>query len=179
MYIWIACDVSESLSCIRKACVLKNQELLLDETAFSLPQHISLKISFEVANTISDDVIGFVSEYLSEQPELVLDAPSPELYGSILWLKFSEDPELLRMHRELDDSLLHKFAVQQHEYDKDFKYHSTLFIDSSSDLEPMYRFVSCLGMPEKIKIDRFIIGVSESGKAGEYSVLKVIKARKK
>ena len=48
MYIWIGCKLPEEFEQeIRSICLAKNQEIGLDPVAFSLPQHISLKISFE------------------------------------------------------------------------------------------------------------------------------------
>ena len=176
MYIWIACDVSEPLGFVREECIRKNSELCLSDVAFSLPQHISLKISFPVEDAIFEDVISAISKYLGEQSGFVLDEPKPELYGTILWLNFSSDSHLLRLHKELEELLLDGFGVPLHEFDKCFKFHSTLFIDTQKELMQMYDFVCGIKMPKCVEVHRFIIGISESGKIGEYRVLREIAA---
>ena len=51
MYIWIGCRLPQQFEEeIRAACLENNQAIGLDPVAFSLPQHISLKISFETAH---------------------------------------------------------------------------------------------------------------------------------
>lgn len=178
MYIWIACDVSKSLHQIRDLCNEKNKEFGLCEVAFSLPQHISLKISFDVPDSVATCVIDDVSEYLSMEHAFYLDAPRPEIFGSILWLKFEDSEILSRLHRKLDSLLLDKYTVAQHEFDKRFAFHSTLFIDGEKNLLPMYEYVSGLEIPLKVEVSSFIIGTSESGNAGTYSVIKTISAQK-
>ena len=178
MYIWIACDVSKSLDHIRELCNEKNKSLGLCDVAFTLPQHISLKISFEVPDKIATRVIDDISEYLSMEHSFALDAPRPELFGSILWLKFENSEILSRLHGELDSLLLDKYAIPQHEFDKSFAFHSTLFIDGEKNLLPMYEYVLTLDLPRKVDVSSFIIGTSDSGKAGTYSVIKTISAQK-
>ncbi len=178
MYIWIACDVSKSLDHIRELCKEKNKSLGICDVAFTLPQHISLKISFEVPDNIAPRVIDDVSAYLSMERAFSLSAPRPELFGSILWLKFEDSEILSRMHRDLDSLLLGKYAIPQHEFDKSFLFHSTLFIDGEKNLLPMFEYVLTLGLPGKVDVSSFIIGTSDSGQAGTYSVIKTISAQK-
>ena len=48
MYIWIGCQLPGSFEKeLRSFCLAQNESLGLDTAAFALPQHISLKISFE------------------------------------------------------------------------------------------------------------------------------------
>ena len=178
MYIWTAADVSRQLAHVREHAVALNRELKLSEVAFSLPQHISLKISFEVDDSVADEVITLLEDYLSSQPAFTVGQAKVEIFGSILWLSFPENECLKRLHRELDELLLSHFEVPLHEYDKCFKFHSTLFIDGSDSLLEMHREVAKLTLPSEIEIDSFLIGVCESGKAGEYRVIKEIPSKK-
>ena len=178
MYIWIACDVSCELNSIREKCKELNRSIGLDETAFSLPQHISLKISFEVSDEVYDDVIECINDYLRGESPFTVSGPRAELYGSILWLAFDETKTLSRIHNELDELLLKKYQVPLHEFDKSFKFHSTLFIDESPDLLKMHRHIAKIPMPKELRIDRFIIGSSPSGRAGDYNVVREINAKK-
>ena len=179
MYVWIACDLSSGLAEIRRKCIEYNRDLHLSELAFSLPQHMSLKISFEVEDAVLESVIDAVESYLSQQRAFSISAPVPEMIPGILWLRFSENANLKRLHDELDILLSSRFGVSRHEYDRCFKFHSTLFMDGSEGLFEMYRRISSLAIPSELIIDSFIIGISESGKAGEYRVFKNITTKSK
>ena len=178
MYIWIACDISRELAELRKKCIEFNRDLHLSLVAFSLPQHVSLKISFEVEDTTAGEVIEALESYLSAQKSFKIYSPVPEIFSNILWLSFSQNEQLERLHRELDELLLSRFGVPRHEYDKCFKFHSTLFIDDGEYLAKMHERVSSLTIPSELLVDNFIIGISDSGKAGEYRVLKKITLKK-
>ena len=178
MYIWTACDVSKVFDSLREVCIKINRDFNLDEVAFSLPQHISLKISFEVDDNIAYDVIECISEYLSEQGSFCINGPKIEIFGSILWLAFDEESNLSRMHSELDALLSERYGIPQHEFDRSFKFHSTLFIDEPEGLARIQERISRLSLPDKVSINSFLIGTSSSGKAGEYSVIKKISCQK-
>ena len=178
MYIWTAADVSRQLAFVRERATELNRELNLSEVAFSLPQHISLKISFEVDDSVADEVISVLEDYLSSQTAFTVGEAKVEIFGSILWLSFPENECLKRLHRELDELLLSRFGVPLHEYDKCFKFHSTLFIDGGNSLGKMCSELERLTLPSEIETDSFLIGISKSGKAGEYRVIKEIPAIK-
>ena len=154
MYIWIACDLSVGLAEIREKCVEYNRDLRLSEAAFSLPQHVSLKISFDVDDSIFADVIAAVEYYLSAQKAFIISSPVPEMLSGILWLRIPENEHLIRLHEELDAMLLSRFGVPLHEYDRCFKFHSTLFMDDSDGLFEMYRRISMIDVPSELVIDR-------------------------
>ena len=179
MYIWIACDLARDLAEIREKCIEFNRDLHLSSVAFSLPQHVSLKISFSVDDADAGEVIEAVECYLSGQKPFPISKPEPEIFSNILWLSLPQNEHLERLHRELDDMLLSRFGVPRHEYDRCFKFHSTLFIDDGESLKKMHERVSSLTMPSELLVDGFIIGVSDSGKAGEYRVLKNITVKSK
>ena len=48
MYIWIGCKLPEDFDAeLRQCCLEANADIGADTVAFSLPQHISLKISVD------------------------------------------------------------------------------------------------------------------------------------
>ena len=180
MYVWIACDLSDSLGKIREECMILNKDTGASEVAFSLPQHISLKISFMVDDNVLDCVLRDLNEYLSAKESFSLKGPKAELSGNIIWLRFSDSEHLSKIHSELDDLLLERYGVPLHKFDKCFAFHSTLFIDDDEEkLLYLYRQIRKIHIPGDVKIDRFIVGISDSGKAGEYRVLDVIPAKSK
>ena len=66
MYIWIGCKLPEDFEQeIRTNCLRLNEKIGLSTVAFTLPQHISLKISFEAET--HEAVLGDLTDYLSRQ----------------------------------------------------------------------------------------------------------------
>lgn len=175
MYIWIACSVDDSYTDARRRALKENESLMLDTKAFSLPAHISLKISFFVPDDLADNVITTVREYLINAPHFSVHNPKIEQNGSILWIGYSPCEELEILHRELDQLLLDRHGIEQHPFDRCFKFHTTLFIDERVELVSLMRErLSDLVLPDIVPVGEYIIGTSDSGKAGEYSVKFVI-----
>lgn len=178
MFVWIACDLSDSLAKVREESLVLNKDIRADEVAFSLPPHISLKISFEVADGLVNEVLPDIKKYLEGVEPFTVDGPTPELCGNIIWLRFNEEKPLLKMHDDLDELLFDKYGVPLHEFDRSFAFHSTLFIDKDvGKLERLMPVIADLKLPSRVRIDSFIIGISESGKVGEYRVIENILAK--
>lgn len=64
MYVWIGCALPEDFARdVRRICLAHNRQIGLDESAFALPQHISLKISFDAGDRW-DEILDFLSHLL-------------------------------------------------------------------------------------------------------------------
>ncbi len=177
MFIWIGCklpgDFEEKL---RARCLSRNESIGLDTVAFSLPQHISLKISFEAER--HEAVLEDLAAYLTRQAPFAVRIQNPEQAGNILWLPIGEHAQLQRLHRELDARLESKFGVPQHPFDKTFLFHSTLFIDQdASKISAMREALSEDFTEQELPIDTFLLGLSETGKNGSYQVVRTIKLK--
>ena len=178
MYIWVACDLSEALDSVRHECLRINTNIRASEIAFTLPQHISLKISFPIDEDKYEAALTDIRDYFMETEPFHIGGPVTELEKNIIWLRFSDELPLVKIHSDLDGMLLRKYGVPKHKFDKCFAYHSTLFIDEDEEkLRLIYEKLGDIPLPDKIEINEFIIGVSESGKAGEYRVIDKIHAK--
>ncbi len=167
MYLWIAADVSKALQPLRQAAQLHNPGL--DETAFSLPQHISLKISFWVDNSQFEQAVDRVTDLLITQEPLIVGFKGLEIYNGILWLR--ADRSLLPLHHALDKLFFEEFNVVPHPFDKDFIFHSTLFMDGPTDkLQAVAKQLS--DFPKCAAITEYIIGCSNDNTPGSYRVIK-------
>ena len=174
MYLWIGCQLPESFEQeLRGLCFEYNRDLGLDTVAFSLPQHVSLKISFETAD--HEAVLEDLTEFLRRQKPFSVRVCSAERSGKILWLPIAENAVLRQLHGELDQRLEQRFGVPQHEFDKAFMFHSTLFIDDDlQTLDAMRRRLSAHALERELPVRSFLLGVSPSGKAGDYKVIRRI-----
>ncbi len=177
MYIWVGCKLPESFEKeIRAKCLAENERIGLSTAAFSLPQHISLKISFPTDRT--EAVLAWLRAYLAAQPAFWVKLSAVEQVPGVLWLKAAENADLERMHRELDENLLQLFGVERHMYDGCFLFHSSLFVDPDGQkLTAMARALGTLALPESLPVDTFLLGASPDGKPGNFCVLEEIQAK--
>ncbi len=174
MYVWIGCKLPEEFEReIRTLCLKRNQNIGLSTVAFSLPQHISLKISFETE--CHEKVLDVLAAYLSCQAPFAVRVQKPERMGNILWLPVAENPQLQRLHMELDARLESNFGVPQHPFDKAFMFHSTLFVDEdTAKLSVMEKLLTANFADQELTVDTFLLGLSETGQPGTYRVAKTI-----
>ena len=175
MYIWIGCKLPADFeNALRGHCLAANRHIGLNTAAFSLPQHISLKISFDTPE--HEAVLEELTEFLSAQQSFQVRLGSSQRFGNILWLPAEENDTLLRLHAQLDELLENRFGIPRHEFDKAFLFHSTLFIDDRpAKLEAMAEAVRSFPLPPELQIDTFLLGVSNDGAPGSYRVVRTVK----
>ena len=174
MYIWIGCELPKEFELdIRDACLEASEGLDLDFSGFTLPQHISLKISFQAGQDY-EPVLDFVEKLLRKEKSFYVEPKEPEQAGSILWLSFRESGTLRRLHNILDRDLKRQFAVEQHLFDKAFMFHSTLAVGDSEEIARLHQHLCGLALPERLAIRAFLLGISETGKSGTYRVVRRI-----
>lgn len=175
MYIWIGCRLpAEFERTLRSRCLELNRDIGLDTVAFSLPQHISLKISFE-AGAAAPDILDAVEALLRDEKPFYVNPYAIETAGNILWLTFQENDTLRKLHHLLDRTLEHNFGIPQHPFDKDFLFHSTLFLGEPERLARMQAGLSGFALPPELVVDTFLLGLSETGEAGSFRVVRQIK----
>ena len=174
MYIWIGCKLPEEFERkIRAKCMPVAAKLDLDTVAFTLPQHISLKISFEAAQRW-EEILDTLCSLLQKEKEFVVHPKAVQQEGNILWISFRENDTLLRLHHCLDELLCRKFGIAQHLFDRAFQFHSTLFFGQPDSVALAAEVLHGYPLSEKLRIDTFLLGISESGKPGTYSVVRTI-----
>jgi hypothetical protein len=79
------------------------------------------------------------------------------------------------MQYSLNHLLLREFNIPLHPYDSDFKFHSTLFLNCDKQkIEKAYQFIKNEEFPKNLKASKFVIGTSNTGEIGTYSVHKEI-----
>ena len=173
MFIWVACDIDKAFTPVRKYCQEQNKTVRLSEVAFTLPQHISLKISFLVPDTMVKSVVKDIADYLAKQKPFCVYNPKTEYVENILWITFDECSVLQRLHDELDTLLQYKHNVTPHLLDKRFIFHSTLFMDKN--VKYTQTNFTDIPLPDSVQINGFFIGISPSGDVGSYRVIKTVK----
>ena len=178
MYIWIGCKLPEEFERrVRKLVTEHGEDLALDFSCFSLPQHISLKISFE-AGDHWEKILDSVERILRLEEDIRAVPAGIEQQGNILWVAFRENGQLRRLHNLLDRELRKDFGIPQHLFDKAFRFHSTLCFGRQEDLLVLQQRLQGLSLPEELESEAFLLGISETGKSGTYRVVRQIPCRR-
>ncbi len=177
MYIWIGCRLPQGFEAeLRERCLRENESIGPNTQAFSLPQHVSLKISFPTDR--AGAVLEFLGDYLAAQKAFSVTVESLGQIPGVLWLNVGENPVLEEMHRYLDESLLQRFGVAQHPYDREFRFHSTLFLDADGEkLSEMARRLRDYPLPQVLQVNTFLLGTSEDAASGSYQIVAQIPAK--
>ena len=175
MYIWCALDLDRALCGIRRAAIEYNTRLRLSELAFTLPQHLSLAISFEVEDGAWREAVELIEHTAKDVPPPTLTPLGVERQGDIIWIAFEKSEPLGRLHSLILNDVKGELGIPPHTFDLDFRYHSTLFLGGDgAALSEMAEHLSKIALPQSLIADGYLIGISESGRAGEYRVVRKI-----
>ena len=85
--------------------------------------------------------------------------------GNILWLPVEDHPRLFALHEMLDRELEQRFGIPQHPFDREFLFHSTLFMEENDEkITQMASALRSLTFPHPLSVSTFLVGLSEDGK---------------
>ncbi len=175
MYVWTAINVDGQLEEIKKKARYIEKEIGFENSAFDLPSHISLKISFPVDVAAEARVIETILAYYKTLKPFSVDVKGIEVEGTIVWIRIKENAILNRIHNDLDRILFEKHGITPHPFDLDFKFHSTLFLDPSKEkIATAYNKIKKIEIPSSLRANQLIIGASPSGEIGTYSVIRTV-----
>lgn len=179
MYVWTAIDVDNQLKEIKAQAQDIEKKLKFENSAFTLPSHISLKISFSVSDADYPHVIETLLDYYKTVTPFCVDVDGIETENTIVWIRIKENAVMNQIHKDLDRILLEKHGITPHQFDLDFKFHTTLFLDSDQKrIAVAYNRIKAAKVPLSLCADAIIIGASHSGDIGTYSVTHTIPLHK-
>ena len=175
MFVWVGINVEQQLKETRMAVDRVFEKVDISNVTCQLPLHISLKISFEIENTLFESILNdIISIYNSQKPFKIM-VKGIEKYDNIMWIRMCSNKEVESLATALNNMLLEKYGIPLHEYDLDFIFHTTLFMDDDAQkISQAYDLLDNLKLPETLVADTFVIGTSENGKNGTYRVYKTI-----
>lgn len=175
MYIWIGINVDEQLTIIKEKAFTIEKTLGFKNSNFTLPLHISLKISFEVDDSVYLNVIETIAEYYQTLNAFEIAVKGIEKDEVIVWIRMHSNENINKIHDDLNEILKNKFSVGIHEYDLDYKFHTTLFMDNDKEkIDKAYDLIRNEVIPSILSANKFVIGTSESGSLGTFSVCKTV-----
>lgn len=173
MYLWVAIDVDEQLKGLRNKIAWIGGQVGSSNAALTLPLHISLRISFQAEDSVVEEAVRRISGYYAELSPFEVEVQGIEQNGNIVWLKMKGNQELDRIHHDLVDIFLKEYGVLPHAYDRAFLYHTTLWMgEDALKAKEAYAYLAQEELPDKLMAKKFVIGCSESGRSGEFRVIR-------
>lgn len=177
-FIFLGIDVDDQLTIVKNKANRIDKNIGFKNSCFSLPLQISLKVAFKIDSSNFKNIIENIINYYSSIKPFKIDIDKLEMYDNIIWIRMSRNKELDKAHDDLNKLLLDKYNIELHEYDLDYKYHTTLFMDDNVyNINEAYNLISKTGLPQSIMANQFIIGISVTGKLGSYSIYRKIKRK--
>ena len=170
--LWVGIGVDEQLRSIRNRITELEKELDISNSNLTLPFHISLKMSFTVDRSKSKEVIEAIKAYYQTLKPFRIPVQGIECHETISWIRMAENETLNKIHDDLNKMLSDKFGVGLHEYDRDYIFHTTLFMDDDTGkVLRGYEGIRNENLPNVLIANRFLIGSSETGALGTYRII--------
>lgn len=175
MYIWLGLNVDEQYLDIREKAKIVDKELKYINSCFTLPLHISIKMSFDVKEEQFESIVNTVCEYYKRLKTFELSVKGVENAGNIVWIRYYENVILSSIKDDMNALLKDKFNIGLHEYDHDYLFHTTLFMENDeSKNSRAFEQVKNVPLPKTIRINRFSVGYSPNGELGTYKIYREI-----
>ena len=133
MFVWVGINVEEQLRETRMAVDGVFEKIDISNVTCQLPLHISLKISFEIENEIFDSVLNDITAIYEAQKPFEIDVKGVEKHENIMWIRMYSNNEIEALATALNMMLKEKYGIPLHEYDLDFIFHTTLFMDDDKE----------------------------------------------
>lgn len=175
MFVWVGINVEEQLKEVRSAVDGVFEKIEISNVTCQLPLHISLKISFEIENSLFSSVLEDITRVYEECQPFEIAVKGIEKHENIEWIRMYSNDKIEALATALNGMLLEKYGVPLHEYDLDFIFHTTLFMDDDAQkINAAHSLLGDVYLPERLLANTFVIGNSETGKNGTYRVYKTV-----
>lgn len=175
MFVWVGINVEEQLKEVRSAVDGVFEKIEISNVTCQLPLHISLKISFEIENSLFSSVLEDITRVYEACEPFEISVKGIEKHENIEWIRMYSNDKIEALATALNGMLLEKYGVPLHEYDLDFIFHTTLFMDDDAQkINAAHSLLGDVYLPEHLVANTFVIGNSETGKNGTYRVYKTI-----
>ena len=175
MYLWFAVSVDDYYKKLKEKAFRINDELGIEFGAFNLPYHISLKITFEAPLNQENEIIERVISFFKTLKPFTVKPRIIENADTILWIRYQDNDYLKSISSKLNKVLNEEYNIPYHEYDLEFIFHTTIFMnDDKSLIKKGYDILKDEELPEEIFVNKCLIGTSEDGLSCTFKVIKEI-----
>ena len=175
MFVWVGINIEEQLKETRRAVDGVFEKIDISNVTCQLPLHISLKISFEIENELFDSVLNDIVSIYREQKPFEIEIKGIEKHEKIMWIRMYSNSEIEALATSLNIMLKEKYNIPLHEYDLDFIFHTTLFMDDDAEkINSAHQLLGDFNLPQTLVANKFVVGKSETGENGTYRVYKTV-----
>lgn len=175
MFVWVGINVENQLKETREAVDKVFEKIDISNVTCQLPLHISLKISFEIEKELFESVLNDIVDIYNAQKPFEIKVKGIEKHENIMWIRMYSNEKLEALATSLNLMLKDKYGIPLHEYDLDFIFHTTLFMDGDAEkINAAHGLMGDLCLPKTLVADTFVIGKSETGENGTYRVYKTV-----
>ena len=175
MYIWTAIDIDDPMKEFRRQAKAVAEEYGLSLLSFKYPQHISLRISFEISEENFNQALEDIRRYLRTIKPFEIKTLNFERKRTFAFIPVEETEQLRQMHEHLCNFMQAKYSVPLHPFDEFYIYHTNVIIDEDfALLKKAFPNMENIPYPDTIRVNKFIIGCSNDGEADSFSVLENI-----
>lgn len=175
-YMWVGLELPKHYETkVRREAINLNVDKSINEVAFLLPQHISLRISFQT--DMFEELIFDLVQYFEKEQSFFVEHLRVDTHQGIVWSVFKHSTILEKFHSYLIEFPFKKYDIKPHEIDLSFSFHSTIFYDplkGRDELQAIGDTLNNVIQNEKLRIKKVLIGLSNTGKPGSFKIVKRI-----
>lgn len=169
MNVFIAIDVNDNFKNLKIAVDRIDKQIGINKS--KLPLHISLMMPFEIEDEMLDNLISDVNTFFKERDVFNIYPKGIENVHTICWLRMKESKIINDMHDDLLKMIVDKYHIKPHEYDYDYKFHCTLFLNEDANIiDKGYELIKNEMYPEVVNAKNICLGISDSGLIGTYHI---------
>lgn len=175
MYLWVGINVEEQLENIREKSKLIENRIGFKNSNFTLPLHISLKMSFLINDKDYNLILNEIANIYKNTKPFLIETKGIECEDVICWIKMCDNEMLNELQYNINTFLLNTFGIPLHEYDTDKKFHTTLFMENDyNKISNAYNLIKDINVPKLLIANKFVIAMSQTGALGTYKIIKEI-----
>lgn len=178
MFIFVGIETESQLKELKEKVNEVSKEMNLNNPTLDMVFHASLKNVFQVDSSLKEQIFEDIKNYFKPIKEFDVKVEKPTVNKNICWVKM-QAPELYDIHDDLVVMLSKKYGVRPDFSDRNFTFHTTLFIKlPSEDIIKACNLLQDVDVPSVIKANKLLLGYSETGEFGTYVIQEIVPLNK-
>lgn len=174
MYIWFGINIDNNIVEFKKNFLELTQKYNAIPQFNYHPAHISLKITSEIKDELFEPILDDCFDYYKTLTPFKIKSDKIEIENSFMWLRWLNNDNLESVHTNLCDLMNIKYKIPLHQFDYEYKYHTTLFANADKLNKELTKEIYALEIPQKITASNFFIGFSKDNKSENFKIYKSI-----
>ena len=115
MFVWVGINIEDQLKEVRRAVDGVFEKIDISNVTCQLPLHISLKISFEIENSMFNNVLNDIVAIYTETTPFDIAVKGIEKHENIEWIRMHSNESIEALATKLNTMLYEKYGIPLHE----------------------------------------------------------------